>query len=333
MHDRPSCSALALAARRQLAARRRESRLAWSMRALLLVTVPTAIIAAVALLATLRERVAALLDALDAHALPAAFAVGAFAWTWARERRRRGERDHLRSWLAAAPVSAREVSAHLRRNAISAFGLPCIVTFATLVAIAFVAASDVRALLASSALAVVAGFAAGWRSGRHARPDAPPPPPRLSRRHAATDNAAHLRALQRWPFAQWLADAQPRQHAQVSAALLLAMPTGTAFFTALALVLLAAFALAAIGLLRALLAAIDHAGEFMRTTPLSARAFALNLAMRALAEQSLIACSAAALASGAGAQAATACGGAVAWLFACATLCALALHRQREKHR
>lgn len=327
----PGHNALALAARLQIASRRRESGIAWLTTTHVAITLLIAGLFLVALFAPLRERIAVLLGLLDAHALPFALCVGAFAWTWARERRRRGEREHAHSWLAAAPIAARDVSSHLRRRAIIDFGVPCVAIFIAIALAAVMSACDVRALLATSAIAIGAGFATGWRSGRRALADAPTPLPRLRRRHSAANANADLGALRRWPFAQWLADAQPRQHARVIAALLLSMPMGIPFSTALGIVLFAALALAAVGLLRATLVSIAHAGDFLHTTPMSMRVFASNLMSRAFVAETLMATCAAALAIGGGAPIAMSCLGAIAWLLACAAPCAWALHRERKR--
>jgi len=328
---RPSDTALALAARWQVAARRREARFAWLTNARLAIGLSIVCVVSIALSTPLRERAATWLGILDAHALPFAVFVGAFAWTWARGRRRKGEREHARSWLAATPISARDVTAHLRRRAIVDCGAPCIAIFAALALIAAIGDGDVRALLAASAIAIVVGFATGWRSGRHAPTETPPALPRLAHRHATKTALADLRALRRWPFAQWLADAQPRQHARVIAALLLSMPMGIGFGTALGIVSFAALALAAIGLLRAWLASIEHAGDFLRATPLPLRVFASNIATRAFVAEALIATCAAALAVAGGAGLSVSCGGAIAWILLCAAAGIRALHCELER--
>jgi hypothetical protein len=327
----PGHTALALAARLQIASRRRESGIARLTTTHVAITLLIAGLVLVALFAPLRERIAVLLGLLDAHALPFALCVGAFAWTWARERHRRGEREHAHSWLAAAPIAARDVSAHLRRRAIVDFGVHCVAIFIAIALAAVMSACDARALLATSAIATIAGFASGWRSGRRALADAPTPLPRLRRRHATANANADLGALRRWPFAQWLADAQPRQHARVIAALLLSMPMGIPFSTALGIVLFAALALAAVGLLRATINAIGHAGDFMRTTPWSMRAFASNLVTHALIAETLFAAGAAALAIGGGAGIIASCLGAIAWIAICAAAATLALRHEQER--
>lgn len=327
----PLIDALALAARWQAASRRRGIHTAWPTGLQLAVGLPIATSVLAVLSTPLRERVATLLGILGAHALPFAIFAAAFAWTWARERRRSGEREHARSWLAAAPISARDVTTHLRRRAIVDFGAPCVAIGAALALIAMAGDCEVHALLASSAMAVVVGFATGWRSGRHTLADVPPAPPRIRHRRAAATANAHFDALRRWPFAHWLAAAQPRQHARVIAALLLSMPMGLGFGAALGIVLLAALALAAIGLLRAWLASIEHAGDFLRGTPLSVRTFASNIATRALVAESLIATCAATLAIVGGAGIAVSCVGAVAWILLCAAAGAHALHRELKR--
>lgn len=270
-------SALRLQARLVASARRRH----WRRHTPLLALAGAAAVAAAfvawyrlqadggALLALLRNRPLAV--------VVAGFALG---WNLTRNARRRAQRSFAASWLATAPIDAREILAATRRrvarNVLPAFAAILAVPCAAMAA----SGADASQTLALIGAGFAAGAMAGWRSGARATPSATVALPRLSAARAMASNAAGLGALARWPFARLLADANPRQHAQLIAGVLLTLPMGAPLSVALPIVLLTATLIAAHALLQALLATIPEAAGWMRATPLPLSALSRSLCLR-----------------------------------------------------
>lgn len=230
--------------------------------------------------ARLRTDGAALLAMLEAQPLVVALASLALGWNLTRAARRRTQQAFAASWLATAPLDAQEILAATRRR-VACRVLP---VFAALFAVPLAATAASGADAARTLTLLGGGFLvgalAGWRSAARAHIAAADPVPRLSRGRVAISDTAGFAALARWPFARMLADANPRQHAQLVAGVLLTLPMGVPPSTALLIVSLAASLIAAYAVLQALLATIPDAAAWLHATPLPLSAFARSLCLR-----------------------------------------------------
>lgn len=223
----------------------------------------------------------ALLDALDAQPIPVAVAAFLLLWNLTRRASLRARRDFARSWFAATPLAPDEIERTIRRRVgarvapvlVALLGLP-------LVAMAATGHPSMRTL-AALGLGGAVGLVAGWITGARTPHPSDAPLPRLARTRGVTSNATGFAALARWPFARWLADANPRLQAQLVAGVLLMLPMGIPPAIALLLVLFTASLVAAWGLLQALLATIPDATSWMRATPVSTALFTRALCTRA----------------------------------------------------
>jgi len=332
----PLIGALALARSCEKRARRRR----WPMRLLSGALVGGAL-AALAIAASsagwpaLRSSLARALALLDDHALAVAIPAGAFAWNAVRHARRGAERRHARSWLASAPLAQGEVLEALRRQVVAEAAPRFLVPLAVIAGGGYATGVAVGQLFVLAGASASIGAIAGWRAGARALPPVPLRVPRLGHARHADPAAAGFEALRRWPFAQWLADATPRAHARIVAALLLGLPMGIPLPVALLLLMLVADGLAAIGLLRALLSTIPAAADALRSTPLSPPRLAVLLCRRVLLWQALAAALGGVFAAALGAAPVIALMGAGAWLawVPTATLVALACrHQPRRMH-
>lgn len=273
----PGASALRLQARLLANARRRRWRRHTSTLALAGMLVP---IAAFVAWRRLQTDVGVLFALLRSQTLALAVAAFALAWMLTRNARRRAQRAFANSWLATAPVDAREVLAATRRQV--AWRVAPLFAAVLAVPLLAVAAGGIDALQTPVLLGAgfAAGTLAGWRSGARPVPVTIVAVPRLSARRKAPSDAASLVALARWPFARLLAGADPRLHAQLIAGVLLMLPMSMPPSVALLTVLLAAILIAAHSLLQALLATIPDAAAWTRATPLPFGTFARTLCLR-----------------------------------------------------
>jgi hypothetical protein len=204
----------------------------------------------------------------------------ALAWNLTRNARRRVQQAFATSWLATAPLDARQVLAATRRAVAWRVTPPLVAVLAMPLAAAAASGADASQTLALTGAGLVLGALAGWRFGARADADATVAVPRLSARRRAASNAAGLGALARWPFARLLADANPRLHAQSIAGVLLMLPMSMPPSDAVMIVLLAASVITAYSLLQALLATIPDAAAWTRATPLPLGTFARSLCLR-----------------------------------------------------
>lgn len=227
----------------------------------------------------LRADGSAWLATLDAQPVLVALASLALGWSLTRAARRRAQQAFATSWLATAPIEARAILAATRRR-VAWRVLPVLGAILAIPSAAMAASgADARRILALAGGGFVVGALAGWRGGARAEVAAAVALPRLSAAGAHSSKAAGLAALARWPFARLLADANPRQHAQLVAGVLLMLPMGIPPSIALLIVLLTASLIAAQALLRALLATIPDAAAWMRTTPLPLSVLARSLCL------------------------------------------------------
>ena len=272
---------------------------------------------------------------LNAHPFATSFAGAFAAFVFLQRHRRRAERRHAASWLATAPIGRGDVVAHLRKHTLAAAIPTGAASIAGIALLGWASGVDVRdsSLLLGAGLLV--GAAAGWRSGARALPPPAPALPRLRDRPHTQDSASGFDALRRWPFAQLLAAAQPRQHARVVAVVLLSLPMGIPLRIAVPILLLLATALFAVALLHALLATIGRAADWLRSTPLRPRRLAALLCMRVFAWQMAAAVVAAMLCRAVGASSLAALTIAAAWLLwtAMAVLGALAARHRPARLR
>ena len=239
-----------------------------------LVLLPACLVALLDAWSAWHARMHAMLPFLQRQGLFVVSFAALGAWHFARRRRQRGEQVHRESWLASAPIGHEALNAQLMREAIIALLVPA---SAVLLILAVWAVRDLGGVLSGSAFALAAGFAVGWHHGRVPVVDAAAPLPRLRQRTAVDAARADWSALRRWPGAQWLADAQPRQHAQWVGALLLTLPAGTTPAIALLEIALLILVLAAWGLLRATRTALASSMIFLRAAPLPWRRWQTHL--------------------------------------------------------
>ncbi|MBO9661629.1 hypothetical protein [Dokdonella sp.] len=269
--------ALRLQARLEAHARWRQ----WQARTFLCALAGTLVVAvAFVLWRRLQADGRALLAVLEAQPVLVAIASVALGWNLTRTARRRAQKTFATSWLATTPLDAREILAATRRQ-VALRVLP-VLAASLAVPLAAMAASgaDARRSLALIGGGFLVGALTGWRSGTRTNVSVSAASPRLSAARATTSNAAGVAALARWPFARLLADANPRQHAQLVAGVLLMLPMGIPPSTALLIVLLAASLIAAHALLQALLATIPDAAGWLRATPMPLPVLARTLCLR-----------------------------------------------------
>ncbi|HEY0180462.1 MAG TPA: hypothetical protein VGC30_12655 [Dokdonella sp.] len=220
----------------------------------------------------------AVATALRAHVVALATAAALAGGVLAQNARRGAERAFAASWLASAPLEPGEIAAELRAQAVRRSTPALVVAVAALLATAFAGGGALAAFSAGGA----GGVALGWRAGRRSRAvDAAPP--RLARPRAGAARRVSLAALARWPIAHALADADPRLHARLVGAALLALPTDVPLRIVVAGLGAAAAAGGAFALLRGCVAVAPAAAVWLRSTPIAPIAFAAALARRALA--------------------------------------------------
>jgi len=294
-----------------------------------------AIVLVIAAVLRLSEQAAYVLDLFGAHPFALLIAASAIGWLQVQQARRRSAQTFARSWLASAPIDAREIAAAVRRN-VAARVLSVLVAMIAVPIIAGLA-SGTSALLVIAILAagVAIGSLAGWLRPVSAKADVSPHGTRLLRTRRVASIEADFGALARWPFAQMLAQTDARLHARMLAAILLTMPMGTPLYSALLVVLLAASATAAHGLLQALLAVIAQAAGFLRCTPLPMTRFLRLVCVRAFAGLCTAALLIATLVWALGGSARSACavaGALIAWSIT-ATASALACRYHAERAR
>lgn len=265
-----------------------------------------------------------LLAPLQEHLLAAGCAAAAIGGTLTARSRRRVARQLAQSWLASAPVAACDELVALRWGVVCEVGVPLAGVLALIACAGAFGASTVTPLLA----AVLVGFATGAAGGWHV---AGKPPrrrasawPRLRPSRPATSHEASVSPLGRLPFAQWRAGANPGVEARLLGALLLSLPMGIPPVIVLLLLAIAASALAALTLLRATLATIPAAADWLRATPLGLGVFVRTVSVGAGTWQIAFALLGGALAHALGASTGTACLLIVAWLAICATALASA---------
>lgn len=265
-----------------------QARLEWRARAHRLWRLPWLVagavgLLAIALLATwwrLRIDGAGMLSVLGAQSGPLALLAFLVAWSSTRHAAVHARREFALSWLAATPLANGEIENALWKR-VGRRVLPawCI---ALALPLAAMAASGQRAWQAFAllAVAIASGMVAGWRSAKHMRPSAGDALPRLAHMRKTASIDAGFAALARWPFARWLADAEPRQHAKMIGAMLLMLPAGMPPMAALLCLLFVASLIAMGGLLRAVLATIVQGAAWLHATPMPQASF-----VRALAER------------------------------------------------
>lgn len=303
----------ALALARECGARRRRARL----RRFALLIGALAASAMVALWAGwpwTRAPIGHALALLDDHAMSIGFFTGLFAGKIVRRARRFAEREFARSWLASAPLARGEVVDAVRRQVAMTVAPRFLVPLAVVTAFGLATRFAIGHLLAFASAGIALGSFAGWRAGARTLPTAPLSIPRLGHTRHANASAAGFEALCHWPFAQWLADATPRAHAHIVAAVLLGLPMGIPLPVALLLLMLLANTLVTIGLLRALLATIPAAADALRSTPLPLPRLAMLLGRRVAFWQAAAAMLGAAIAYALGATPVLALTGFCAWL-------------------
>lgn len=328
--------ALALMWRLEMRARRRR----WFAAPVRMITIVAALtllmpLALAAAWPRLHEQTAALLALPHAHpfALGASAALAAFARMQAQ--RRRAERDHAASWLATAPIERHDVIAFLRwRAAATAVPLGAF-AIAILATLGWLDERSVGDTGIFAGVGLIVGAIVGWRSGARVDVAAATPLPRLRNSESPSVATAGFAALRRWPFAQLLASANPRQHARIVAAVLLSLPMGIAPSVAVPILLLLATGLGAVALLQALLATIPRAADNLRSTPLPLPRWVVLLGARAFACEVVAAAFAAVLGCMLGASMQAALAGAAVWLLwvAFATLCAVAARHRPARLR
>ena len=158
---------------------------------------------------------AMLIAPLHAHlVMVAAIAVLTAAAAVARSRRL-AKRDLATCWLATAPIDPRDMLAEVRWH---------------------VSAEVIPAGVAVGAL--IAGWQVGARVAREK-----PAHKRIRRERAQMSIAARFRALGRWLFARVREALNPRLHARIVAAILLALPIGILPSTVILILLLTATAI------------------------------------------------------------------------------------------
>ena len=183
--------------------------------------------------------------------------------------RRHAALEWSTSWLASAPVRDDEIQVALRWRVATQMAPLLVVAFAAMaLCIASDAASHASGILAI-VLGTVTGAVIGWRLGARPSRATPMAPPRLARSRVPTAWAPGTAALARWPFAQLRAAANPRLHAALVGGVLLSLPHSVPPRIAVSMLLLAGIALAAEGLLAALLNTLVEASEWLRTSPIS----------------------------------------------------------------
>ena len=199
-------------------------------------------------------------------------------------RRRRFTADQKRSWLAAAPISARSLQLSLALHVLA----PAMVQ--TLLAVAFVAATAwgneaVGRVIAALSGGALLGAASGWFGAqrRRRRYEASRYAPRAA---ASLDWRASSAALSHWPIAQAFAWGRPENsRTLLLTCLLLGVQAGTSALHGLFIVALWLFGGYLTSLLLAVPQAAKAAAHWLRSTPVAFMQFAWAVARRAILHQ------------------------------------------------
>jgi len=226
-----------------------------------------------------------LLDPLRTHWPAVALGAAMITRTGVARSRRNAERRFATSWLAVAPIAPLDVSAMIRRRVLVSFvvvlGAAMLVVEAMGVSGAISTGSVLVAVLAGS----LAGALAGWWSGGRTRHAATESRVRIARLPNTRDATIGLTALGRWPFAARFANLRPRFEARVFGAALLSLPMGIPPLVAVLLLLSLAVVVAATTLLKAYVDVVPRAADWLRSTPVTTRDFAISSSVRVLSWQ------------------------------------------------
>lgn len=216
-----------------------------------------------------------LLDPLRTHLPVVALATALILRSGVARARQQGEHRFATSWLAVTPVDPGEVTAVIRDHA-------CVGVMLVLgSAVAFVGAAGwINATPVGSVIAVLlaggfAGALAGWWSRRQPARRGAEGGLRIGRLDPTRDRTIRLAALGRWAFAERFSALRPRVDARVFGTALLAMPMGIPPLIAILLLLSLMIVAFATSLLKAQLAIIPRAANWLRATPLAVNDFTL----------------------------------------------------------
>lgn len=216
-----------------------------------------------------------LLDPLQTHLAIVALASALIVRSAVARARHHGERRFAASWLAVAPLDPRDVSAVIRDRVCVGLVLVLGSVVACLGAAGWINAEPVGSAIAALLSGGIPGALAGWFSRRRPPPSGVERALRIGRLDPTHDHSIGLAALGRWAFAERFSAMRPRVDARVFGAALLAMPMGIPPSVASLLLLSLVIVIVATTLLKAQLAVIPRAADWLRATPLALKDFTI----------------------------------------------------------
>ncbi|MEO5558785.1 MAG: hypothetical protein ABIO49_03405 [Dokdonella sp.] len=221
-----------------------------------------------------------LLDPLQTHLPVVALATALMVRSGVARARQQGEHRFATSWLAVAPVDPREVTAAIRERVFVRVVLVLGSAIAFVGSTGWINATPVGSVIAALLAGGIPGALAGWWSGRRPARRGVDGAPRIGRLGPERDHVICLTALGRWAFAERFSALRPRVDARVFGAALLSMPMGIPPLVAILLLLSLVIVVVATTLLKAQLAVIPRAADWLRATPLALNAFTVSSCAR-----------------------------------------------------
>lgn len=221
-----------------------------------------------------------LLDPLNAHLPVVALATALMVRSGVARARQQGERRFATSWLAVAPVDPRDVTAVIRDRVFVRAMLVLGSAVAFVGSAGWINAAPVGSVIAALLAGGIPGALAGWSSGRRPVRRGADRGMRIGRLGPTGDHVIRLTALGRWAFAERFSALRPRVDARLFGAALLSMPMGIPPLVAILLLLSLVIIVVATTLLKAQLAVIPRAADWLRATPLPLNAFIVSSCAR-----------------------------------------------------
>ncbi|MEO5626476.1 MAG: hypothetical protein ABIQ70_10755, partial [Dokdonella sp.] len=216
-----------------------------------------------------------LLDPLQTHLAIVALASALIVRSGVARARHQGEHRFAMSWLAVTPLDPREVTAVIRDRVCLGLMLVLGSVVAFVGATGWINAMPVGSIISALLSGGIPGALVGWFSRRRPAPIGVERGLRIGRLDPTHDHSIRLAALGRWAFAERFSTLRPRVDARVFGTALLAMPMGIPPLVASLLLLSLVIVIVATTLLKAQLAVIPRAADWLRATPLALKDFTL----------------------------------------------------------
>lgn len=233
------------------------------------------VVAAVALLALLSNRLATAVELLSDYWLLTAVVTTVYAASSVANRRRRIHELHLQSWLIAAPISQASVRASQAIRTLA----PLTAQFLVVISLILLMSGEGRVIAAITA-GLLVGAALGWRASIERSGERTP-----GSNYVRVKRSGGAQALSGWPIAQVLAWSRPENSRYVLIVALFAVQGGSSAILGLSVVALYFIGSYLAALLSALISVAKAASAWLRSTPMSLSDFVWILCRRALLHQ------------------------------------------------